>query len=152
MSTEVACASDNKEGGTMNRKLRQQKLRQHLQDAPRGALNALADHLGVPYQTIQKLMSGERPLSEKDYDRCLVFLIGYNHVNRRYQGSAGGTVVYPPRFKLLPTATPIKTASLETTSMEQLMKALWLIKEELLRAAGAVPADRHAILDYLHRA
>jgi hypothetical protein len=133
------------------------KLRQHLQDAPRGALNALAKHMSVQYQTIQKWKSGERPLSEEDYDRCLVFLIGYNHINRRYQGLASGTVVYPSRFKLLPTATPIKTASLETasletTSMEQLMKAFWLLKREFLRAAGAAPPDRHAILDYLHRA
>ena len=124
------------------------KLRQHLRDAPRGALNALADHLGVPYQTIQKWISGKRPLTQEDYDRCLVFLIGFNHINRRYQGSASGTVVYPSRFKLLPTATPTKT----TTNLEQLMKAFWLIKQELLRAVGAAPPDRHAILDYLHRA
>jgi hypothetical protein len=126
---------------------RNRKLDQHLQDAPRGTLNALATHMGVRYQTIQKWVSGERPLSEEDYDRALVFLIGRNHINRRYQGSAS-TVVYPSRFNVLPVATPIET----TTSMEQLMKAFWLIKQELLRAAGAVPPDRHAILDYLHRA
>jgi hypothetical protein len=69
------CLGQPRRGCTMN--LMNRKLRQHLQDAPRGTLNALADHLGVPYQTIQKWLSGERPLSEKDYKRCMVFLTGY---------------------------------------------------------------------------
>jgi hypothetical protein len=135
------CIGPTRKGGTMNR-----KLRQHLQDAPRGTLNALATHMGVRYQTIQKWVSGERPLSEEDYDRALVFLIGLNHINRQYQGSAS-TVVYPSRFNVLPPA-PASTMA----NFPQLMKAFRLIKQELLRAAGAVPPDRHAILDYLHRA
>jgi hypothetical protein len=30
--------------------------------------------------------------------------------------------------------------------------AFWLLKREFMHALGAAPADRHAILDYLHQA
>jgi hypothetical protein len=45
-----------------------------IQCAPHGIQAALARHLGVPHQTIQKWKTGERPLRRADFDKAVAFI------------------------------------------------------------------------------
>jgi len=135
---------------TKNDRNRQLSLRKLLQAAPHGALQAVANALGIKRQTLQKMRDGERPLSQAKYDRCCEALanfdrsrvasIGANYIKRYHLAPA---VVYPP--------IGADGAFVTVSTQNFLRDALREFLMDKFRVADD-SSDPYALLDYLRRA